>query len=398
MQSEVLKLRAIKENGLPENALAILEEWLWRHLEPALSQRREKRDNVDRKQGREILFGSSPTWTYPNGRGSILGAIAEGYLRQDPPNYGGWADLIISRLGKEEHPAIWVMTLMRMPPLFNWDRERATALFDSVIKGSPSVLEYDFALYPIANIMRLCEPKATAQGWMNMLKSRQSDFSQQAYGEFLFLYHCRYHDSWSRTTLTTLLRTKKSRRTLLGLAHGASHLWKQAHCRVYAVKVIEGLASSKDPLIVRAVTNLFRLTRDELELNPQMRRIILRITQNRRAILGSAEDLLELLSPLSGIDPRLVLRVCNALLGAGRDEIRRCGWSSVPESLTNIALTLHRQRKFRAAGLKLFESLLEMNVGEAKAALDVLDRNPVTKAVPYRPRRSKRRKITVPAC
>jgi hypothetical protein len=388
-----LKSRAMKENGLPQNALEILEEWLWRHLEPVLSQHRGKRDNVDRKQGREILFGSSPTWTYPNGRGSILEAIAEGYLQQDPPNYDGWADLIKSRLGREEHPAIWVMTLMRMPPLFNWDRGRATALFDSVIKGSPSVLEYDFALYPIANIMRLCEPKVTAQGWMDMLKSRQSDFSQQAYGEFLFLYHCRYHDSWSRTKFTTLLRTKRSRRTLLGLAHGASHLWKHVHCRVYAAKVIEGLASSKDPLIVRAVTNLFRLTRDELELNPSIRRIILRITQNRKAILESAEDVLELLSPLSGAEPRLVLQVCNALLGAGRDEIRRYGGSSVPESLTNIALTLHRQRKFRAAGLKLFESLLEMNVGEAKAALDVLDRNPVTKAVPYRPRRLRRRKV-----
>jgi len=386
-----LKLRAVKENGLPQDALAILEEWLWRHQEPFLSQRGEKRDNVNTKKGREILFGSSQSWAVPHGRGSIIEAIAEGYLRQDPPNYGRWADLIKSRLGEEEHPAIWVMTLRWMPPLFNWDRERATALFDSVIKGSPSVLEYVFALCSIAKIMWLCEPKATAQGWMNMLKLRQSDFSQQAYGEFLFLYHCCYHDSWSRTKLITLLRTKKSRRTLLGLAHGASHLWKQAHCREYAAKVIEGLASSKDPLIVRAITNLFRLTRDEIELSPSMRRIILRITQNRKAILGSAEEVLELLSPLSGVEPSLVLRVCNALLGAGRDEIRRYGWSSVPESLTNIALTLHRQRKFRAAGLKLFESLLEMNVGEAKAALDVLDRNPVTKAVPYRPRRLRRR-------
>lgn len=391
-----LKLRAMKENGLPQNALAILEEWLRQHQEPSLSRRREKKESVDLKEGREILFGSSAFLALPHGRGSIIEAIVEGYLRQDPPNYGGWADLIKSRLGNEEHPEIWVMTLRLMPPLFKWDKKRATALFDSVIKGSPGVLEYAYALHSIANIMRLCEPKATAQGWMDMLKSRESDFSQQAYGEFLFLYHCHYHDSWSRTKLATLLQTKRSRRTLLGLAHGASHLWKHVHCRVYAAKVIEGLASSKDPLIVRAVTNLFRLTRDELELSPSMRRIILGITRNRKAILGSAEDVLELLSPLSGVEPGLVLRVCNALLGAGREEIRRYGWSSVPESLTNIALTLHRQRKFRAAGLKLFESLLEMNVGEAKAALDVLDRNPVTKAVPYRPRRSRRRKITVP--
>jgi len=299
-------------------------------------------------------------------------------------------------MGIEKHPAIWVMTLMRMPPLFNWDREQATELFDSVIKNDPTVLDYEFALRPIANIMRLCEPKSIAQQWINMLKSRRSDFSEQAYGEFLFIYHCRYNDSWSRNKLGTLLRSKRSIRNLLGLAHGASHLWKNPHCRIHAYKVLAELALSRNPLIVHAVTNLFRLTRDELELSPQMYRIILRITENRRAILASAEDILEIISPLAGVEPKLVLRVCNTLLCVGRDEMRRYGWSSVPENLTNIALTLHRQRKFRAAGLKLFESLLEMNLAEAKTALDVLDRNPVTKAVPYRPRRSRRGKVNVP--
>jgi hypothetical protein len=165
-----LESRAIKENGLPQNALAILEEWLWRHLEPPLSQGREKRDNVDTKQGREILFGASTTWSYPNGRGSILVAIAEGYLRQEPPNYGAWANLIKSRLGKEEHPAIWVMTLMRMPLLFNWDRKRATVLFDLVIKGSPCVLDYDFALH---EDLPGCPARKSGEEWQPVAKRRQ---------------------------------------------------------------------------------------------------------------------------------------------------------------------------------------------------------------------------------
>jgi hypothetical protein len=394
--ARALKIRAGREKGLPQNALAMLEDWLRLHREPGLAQYREGQKEEDVEKGREILFGHSPSWILPHGRGPIIEAIAEGYLRQEPPNYVGWTNVIKDRLKLEAHPAIWVMTLMRMPSLFNWDKGQATTLFDAVIQKVPAVLEYDFALYSIANIVRLCQPKTTAQGWINLFSARRSKFSQQAYGEFLFLYHCRYNDSWSRDRITKLLRAKKRKRTLLGLAHGASHLWKYANCRARATKVLEALASARDPLLVRAVGNLFRLTREEFEVGPQMHRLILRIAQNRRAILASVEDLLEILAPLTAREPKLVLRICHSFLKVGRDGIRRYGGWSVPENLTNIALTLHRQRKYRAAGLKLFESLLEMNLGEAKAALEVLDRNPVQKVVPYWPRRSRRRRVAAP--
>ncbi|WP_139077064.1 hypothetical protein [Candidatus Nitrospira nitrificans] len=219
-----LKLRASRENGLPENVLEILKGWLTIHLEPDVREYKERQHDGDVKKGQEILFGHSSTWSPPHGRGPILEALAEGYLQQRPPNYAGWVNVIESRIGIEKHPAMWVKTLMLMPSLFNWDRVRATALFDSVIKDSPSVLDHAFALYSIANVIRVCEPKATAQKWMSILRLRGTDFSQQAYGEFLFLYHCCYHDSWSIARCRKLLRTKRPNRTLLGLAHGASHL------------------------------------------------------------------------------------------------------------------------------------------------------------------------------
>ncbi len=391
-----LNIRAGKEKGLPQDTLAMLEDWLGLHQEPGLNQYREGQKEEDVEKGREILFGHSPIWMSPHGRGRIIEAIAEGYLRQEPTNYAGWANVITARLKKEKHPAIWVITLMRMPSLFNWNKSQATTLFDSVIRECPAVLEYDFALYPIANIMRLCQPKTTAQGWIKLFRARRSNYSQQAYGEFLFLYHCRYNDSWSRYRITKLLRARKQKRILLGLAHGASHLWKYANCRSHATKVLEALASAKDPLLVRAVTNLFRLTREEFEIGPQMYRIILMVAQNRRAILASAEVLIETLSSLTTDEPKLVLRICHSFLKVGRDEIRRYGGSSLPECLTNIALTLHRQKNYRVAGLKLFESLLEMNLREAKAALEVLDRNPIQKGTPYWPRRSRRRRVSVP--
>ena len=228
-----------------------------------------------------------------------------------------------------------------------------------------------------------------------MLRSRGSDFSLQAYGEFLFLYQCCHNDSWSVARCKKVLRTKIPNRTLLGLAHGASHLWKHANCRSHANRVLLSLVSSKDPLIIRAVTNLFRLLRDEVELDQSMQQLISRFAKNQQAVLEAAEDLLDILTPVTAQEPKLLIQISNALLIFGGNEIRRYAWSTVSENLTSIALTLHRQKKFRAAGLKLFESLIEMNLSQAKSALDVLDRNPVVRAAPYRPTRLRRRRAVI---
>ncbi|WP_139077062.1 hypothetical protein [Candidatus Nitrospira nitrificans] len=126
-----------------------------------------------------------------------------------------------------------------------------------------------------------------------------------------------------------------------------------------------------------------------------MRLLILRLTNNRLAVLEAAEDLLDILTSVTAQEPKLLAQISNALLRFGGNEIKRYAWSTVPENLTSIALTLHRQEKFRAAGLKLFESLIEMNLSQAKSALDVLDRNPVVRAAPYRPTRLRKRRAVI---
>ncbi len=393
--ADSLKMIATKDNGLSHSMLEMLQCWLDSHEEPDANEYKKPRRDEDVKEGRGILFSHSATWAVPNGRRALLEAIAEGYLQQKPPNYSGWASLIESRVRREKHPAIWVLTMARMPPLFNLENERATALFDSVITNCPDVLDFEFALYSIAHILQRCKPRSTVQKWLHMLRLRKSCFSDQAYGELLFLYHCGHNDSWSRARFVKLLRAKRPKRTLLGLAHGASHLWKHSDCRVHANKVLSSLVSSRDPLIVRAVANLFRLLRDEVQLDQPMRLLITRLTKNRRAILQSAEDVLDILTPVTAQEPQLLAQISDALLRFGGNEIKQYAWSTVPENLTSVALTLHRQKKFRAAGLKLFEALIEMNLSQAKSALDVLDRNPVVRAAPYRPTRLRRRRAVI---
>ena len=91
------------------------------------------------------------------------------------------------------------------------------------------------------------------------------------------------------------------------------------------------------------------------------------------------------------------MRFCRSVLRTGGEasNVSR-SLNSVAASLTNIAITLHRQERYRAAGLELFEELLARGLGEAAAALELLDRRPQQRflATPpvRRPRRRPKRK------
>ncbi|PSB23153.1 hypothetical protein C7B61_16170 [filamentous cyanobacterium CCP1] len=171
---------------------------------------------------------------------------AEGYLKQEPPDLAGWAKFIRSQLGVEPHPAVWVDILTRMPPLLNGDRIEATQLFDQVIRNCPEILQYAWALYFISRTIGWFEPKETVQGWLEMLKSNPSNFSQQAYGELLLIQYLQYQDEWSVEQIHHHLAIQDNEALLCGLAHAASHLWVQRRCRTIAAEILYTLASSSN--------------------------------------------------------------------------------------------------------------------------------------------------------
>ena len=107
----------------------------------------------------------------------------------------------------------------------------------------------------------------------------------------------------------------------------------------------------------------------------------------------AAEDLLEAIEGFTGTEPELVSRVCGELLNIGPEEIGKPGasWVFVADTLTNIALTLHRQDAYREIGLALFEKLIALNIREAQAAIETLDRRPILSSS-HRPRRRWRRR------
>ena len=107
----------------------------------------------------------------------------------------------------------------------------------------------------------------------------------------------------------------------------------------------------------------------------------------------AASDLVQALEPLVSVEPDLVSQVCHNIVRVGKPELSHPATflASHTDTLTNIALTLHRLSAYREVGLRLFEELLSLNLQEARAALEILDRKPI-RSITLNPRRRRRRR------
>lgn len=138
-----LEKLAGRNNGLDDEILSLLENWLAEHPEPKGpdTHTNEPKEEKKREIRESILFGTGGLFALPQGRGSILRAITAGYLKRQAPDYHSWARIIKNRLCYEKHPDVWAMTMMHMPLLYNLDPEEATRIYDAVICTCPQILE-----------------------------------------------------------------------------------------------------------------------------------------------------------------------------------------------------------------------------------------------------------------
>ncbi|MEG4170488.1 MULTISPECIES: nSTAND3 domain-containing NTPase [unclassified Microcoleus] len=396
--ARALEKIAERNQGLPSPVLAVLESWLPTHTKPELEYYQSKDEHHSDLKS-PIIFGLGGSRILPGGRGNIVRAIAEGYLRHNPPDLEGWEKFIRSQLGVEPHPAVWIDILRLMPPLLNGDRAEITKLFNRVIRNCPEVLQYAWALYFIAHTVGWFEPKETVQSWLEMLRDNDSNFSQQAYGEFLLIQYLQYQDEWSVERIRHHLATQDNEAILCGLAHAASHLWSQTRCRAIAAKILYTLASSSNTSIQHAVASVFRWSRDRFKLNPGMLEIVEAICKNQGALLAAADDLIEIIETEKLVDnnPKIVVTVCQSLISIFADITNPAAATAfIAESLTTIAIQLHRQPLYRDIGLQIFEDLLALNLRETRSALETLDRKPNRFGLYIAPRRRLRSRRTKP--
>ena len=281
-----------RNNGLPDIFLQRLVVWLGEEPEPIWPNTQTDdttRDAQERKSS--ILYGHGMSSSLTHGRGSITRAIAEGYLKRSPPDIEGWGKVIESRLATEKHPKLWSEILTRMPMLFQGDHSYATLLFDKAIKACPEVLGYPFALNAIAHILRGLDPKEVGETWLASLLANGSSLCQQAYGELLPLFNCFHQDSSSTDQVARLLEGARNPELDCGLAYAATHIWTSKRCRENATRILCVLAGSDNKSVQHAVASIFRLTRDNFELDANMRKIIDKVTFNPPLLLLAAQDL-----------------------------------------------------------------------------------------------------------
>jgi hypothetical protein len=212
-----------------------------------------------------------------------------------------------------------------------------------------------------------------------MLRDR-SAFCQQAYAELLFLYHAVHQDAWSRTRIRGHLASGKNIPILRGFAYAARSLYDEAPCERLATEILCRLAPHPDKSVQQAVAAVFHIQRDAFDLRPSMQRIIRAVSQSPAVLLQTLPHLPEVLEPFAAREPALVSRVCRIVLRTAGREVGNIasGTARAAQPLTNIALTLHRQKHYREVGLKLFEALIMHNIKEARIALELLDRKPAS--------------------
>jgi len=395
--ADALEKISERNQGLPQSVISLLENWLSTHSNPELENYRGNEEQTSDELQSSIIFNLSQYHTSPSGRCSIISAIASGYLEQNPPDLQNWARVIQSRLGLETHPEVWVTTLAHMPALLNGDRTQATQLFDTVIRNCPEVLKHRWSLYCISRAIGWLEPKETVQGWLEMLFADGSNFCLQTYGELLFIHYFQYQDEWSATKIDYHIAHSQDEAVLCGLAHAASHMWFQRRCRTTPAKILYNLSSSNNDAIQHAVSRVFFQNRQHFILDPGMRLLIPELCKNKSLLLKAASDMIEIIEnyDLVNTEPELVSTICQNILSLLGKELENLtqNLAFAAESLTTLAIQLHRQDQYREVGLSIFEQLLSLNLRQTRSALELLDRKP-NRFRFYQPPRRRRHRLS----
>ena len=370
---------AKKRNGLPANIIENLKNWYMVEEHPNIEDI-EDEENAETPT-HSIIWGYRGTYSLPGGRDLYFEAIAEGLLLKKPPAYELFERFIRDILQFEKHPKIWQISFRLMAYLFNWDKVKASELFDYVIKNVDGICEKDLGIINIASILQFVPNKKLIQEWILIVSRIDSDFGQQAYGELLFLYNIiNFEDLWGNAQLDIALNSDISNvKVQRGLAYGAAKNWNNIKYQELCTRVITAISNTTDQLTQKAIAAIFSYDQNVI-LNKNMKHIIKAILPNDGILIHSAENLVEGIIDYTSVEPELVGDICHRIIEVGKDEIKNLSsrYSMVAEPLVSISLTLHRMEPpFRSVGLKLFEKLIESEIPQARQALEILDRKPV---------------------
>ena len=392
--ARALEKRAQIDGGLPDAMLQMMENWLPTHPEPTADYTQDDKESDDYES---VLWGHGGMFSYPGGRDLIFEAIAEGYLRREPPDVSGWAKIIERALSYERHPDVWNIVLIHMPMLFNGSRETAINLYDQVLTNYLRSRKRLFEARSLARILHFVGDTCVVERWLTLIRDNAWKKGSQVAGELLMLFFCcKPGDPWAKDQVWDYLNNPEAIPVQRGIAYTAAANWHIRECQDVCTAVLVSLANCSDATIGAAISKVFHYG-ERVPITNEMRQIIKAILKNDKFIMESAAILIEGIEYAVSYEPELVCHICNRFLDVGTDEVKNMAstHASLAEPIVSIALTLHRMPPpYRDNGLNLFERLIESNIQEARYALDMLDRRPLSKDSPMTlPRRRRRRKV-----
>jgi hypothetical protein len=382
-----------RAKGLPDRTCDMLESWLEpfhevpadqpapeasedKPIDPAESAVRRK----PRDQPRSILWGYFLGGFVPRGNYPFLRALTYGLLCRDTPGTERWLGSLEKHIAKHEDQKVWISLLLdlrylRMVP----DAKRAANFARRLMKKQPAAFRSVEGLIFLAWNHRYL-PAELSEHCLRIWRAGDWEGRDQAIGEFALLRSLQVSsDKSSSRIVNNALSTRASRARYgvrTGIAFAAINLWREPEHRDACHKVILRLFPPADDELSSVLMDVFRVSDqmppdsctvdllNHVMLEPKMLTCHSMLAHRLRQLLAD------------GFDPSLVARVANAILDTAGQAVGnfRSRWAGDSGHLIQIAMTLQKIETSRAAGLELFERLMDLGAYEAEQVLHEVDR------------------------
>jgi hypothetical protein len=279
------------------------------------------------------------------------------------------------------------------------DRSEATHFLTRLFERFPGILEREEGAILLTHAWWFVPDELL---WASLNRVRQGSWEKgpQAYGELLALRAFLFpEDEHAQRELTSAFEVPADDQeaVCIRIAFACAGMWARSDTRGAVTECLLRLIPGATPQVGSALMHVFS-TSDSLLPDDATHRFLEALIQ-RPQVLTYTEDgwFIDRLEGLLPDDADAVYRLCREVVRLhGRDlGSPRRSWSMSTANLTNVALTLHRlDDPFRAKGLELFESLLDIRLPDAEAALREIDLRPLGAGIStmarHRPRRRRR--------
>jgi hypothetical protein len=326
----------------------------------------------------------------PN-RLQIMCAIAASLLARPTPATTEWLRIVEREIERETSPTFWSWTLDANIPAMNASPAEANEILGQLFAKAPRLIRDTRMLFLIGIYVPRLEA-GRLQRWLEPLRGVESFALRQAFGEIITLTDLWHGHEWTALQIEGAVRDHDCA-VLTGIGFVSRYLWAVPRMRPLFARVLSAIAADIPRCPSAAVVNFMNDAAEE-PLDFETETIVRAILANPVCALDVIEPLARLAETMAGKASSFSADVLQCILDLVGNELTAGPLRlRIAAELTSAALTLHRQTDptLRAKGLALFERLIELDVREADAALEILDRRPTQRVFSYPPRRRYRR-------